>query len=141
MTITIIRRFHTPWGVVGTLVMKELSFCSTMEHPVNLLPVGEYEIEYATNKLFCKKMPMIKLSKQQVAAFKSLSSHKGRAPKPSIQYRNGPLRNTDGSICVGQALIPGVLMHTREYYDLLVERIRKCSKKKESMKLIIKEED
>ena len=44
MNIIIYRRRFTRWGVDGTLVIKGVKVCNTLEHPERLLPAGEYKI-------------------------------------------------------------------------------------------------
>ena len=41
MNIIIYRRRFTRWGVDGTLVIKGVKVCNTVEHPKHLLPPGD----------------------------------------------------------------------------------------------------
>ena len=42
MNIILYRRRYSRWGVDGTLVIKGVKVCNTLEHPERLLPAGEY---------------------------------------------------------------------------------------------------
>ena len=71
MNIIIYRRRFSRWGVDGTLVIKGVKVCNTLEHPERLLPAGEYKIallsvvmnkdkkESGKKSQLSKKMPII----------------------------------------------------------------------------------
>ncbi|MGN8798848.1 hypothetical protein ACTNCZ_14245 [Segatella copri] len=75
MNIIIYRRRFSRWGVDGTLVIKGVKVCNTLEHPERLLPAGEYKIALLSvvmNKdekksgkksQLSKKMPIILIPK------------------------------------------------------------------------------
>ena len=45
MNIILYRRRYSRWGVDGTLVIKGVKVCNTLEHPERLLPAGEYWVD------------------------------------------------------------------------------------------------
>lgn len=141
MEITITRHLHTPWSVDGTMEIKGLSVCETVEHPEKHLPVGKYEINYVTNKAFGKKMPMIKVAKKTASVCKLSASRRAKVTQPCIMPGNGPFLNTDGSIIVGEHLFAGLLGNTSMYFERLYQRVKKCDRRKESITLIIREQE
>ena len=55
-----------------------------------------------------------------------------------FRHGNGPMLNTDGSICVGERLCSGCVLTTRETFAPLQDRIRKALSRGKHVTLIIK---
>ena len=55
-----------------------------------------------------------------------------------FRHGNGPMLNTDGSICVGERLCSGCVLKTRETFAPLRDRIRKTLSRGKHVTLIIK---
>ena len=140
MNIIIYRRRFTRWGVDGTLVIKGVKVCNTVEHPKHLLPPGEYKIAFTPIAMKKKKgdktdakhvriMPVILKKSERVRDV--TSQH------PYLMPGNGPLALKKGCIILGKAVASGLVIHSMEYFDRLYERVRKVSQKKESIELRI----
>lgn len=139
MELTIIRHHTSRWGVDGTLEINGHYVCDTVEHPVNHLSPGTYEIGLMFNEKLQKKLLMINIGRVVTTACKLTKRRCERAAEPCILPGNGPFLNTDGSIIVGERLLPGVLLHSSEYFDRVCNRVKKSIKRGEKVKLRIKE--
>ena len=54
-----------------------------------------------------------------------------------LKRGNGPMLNTDGSICVGKEFCPGCVLRTRETYLMLYNKIQKALNRGQQVLLII----
>jgi len=67
----------------------------------------------------------------------------GRYPitldKMILKRGNGPMLNTDGSICVGQLRLPGLVIKSRETFEPIYNRIQKSLKRGHEVSLIIED--
>ena len=141
MNIIIYRRRSSRWGVDGTLVIKGVKVCNTLEHPERLLPAGEYKIdllsvvtskekkESGNKKLQSKKMPVIQKKR---LIFPNDASY-----LPYLMPGNGPLTLKKGCIILGKAVATGLVIHSREHFDRLYERLKKGVKTYEGVSLTI----
>lgn len=141
MNIIIYRRRFSRWGVDGTLVIKGVKVCNTLEHPERLLPAGEYMVNLLSvvtsketemdgdQKLRSKKMPVI-LKKGH--RFQKITSE-----YPYLMPGNGPMTLKKGCIILGKAVATGLVIHSREHFDRLYERLKKGVKSYEGISLTI----
>ncbi len=141
MNIIIYRRRFSRWGVDGTLVIKGVKVCNTLEHPERLLPAGEYMVNLLSvvtsketemdgdKKLQSRKMPVI-LKKESLPP-RITSNY------PYLMPGNGPLTLKKGCIILGKAVATGLVIHSREHFDRLYERLKKVVKTHEGISLTI----
>ena len=141
MNIILYRRRYSRWGVDGTLVIKGVKVCNTLEHPERLLPAGEYwvdlysvvmskEEKMSGNKnLQSKKMPIL--------VKKGVRSSKYIPDFPYLMPGNGPLTLKKGCIILGKAVATGLVIHSREHFDRLYERLKKGVKTHAGVSLTI----
>ena len=140
MDIIIYRRRFTRWGVDGTLVIKGVKVCNTVEHPKHLLPPGEYKIAFTpiamkknkgdkTDAKHVRIMPVILKQSERVRDV--TSQH------PYLMPGNGPLALKKGCIILGKAVATGLVIHSREHFDRLYERLKKGVKTYEGVSLSI----
>ena len=141
MNIIIYRRRFSRWGVDGTLVIKGVKVCNTLEHPERLLPAGEYMVNLLSvvtsketemdgdKKLQSRKMPVI-LKKESLPP-RITSNY------PYLMPGNGPLTLKKGCIILGKAVATGLVIHSREPFDRLYERLKKVVKTHEGISLTI----
>lgn len=141
MNIIIYRRRFSRWGVDGTLVIKGVKVCNTLEHPERLLPAGEYMVNLLSvvmsketkmngdKKLQSKKMPVIL---KKGLRFPVITSK-----YPYLMPGNGPLTLKKGCIILGKAVATGLVIHSREHFDRLYERLKKGVKAHEGISLTI----
>jgi len=65
----------------------------------------------------------------------SLTPHLGTCPR--LHFGNGVYNLTDGSIIVGRYLQPGIVLHSRDIFDRLYDRIEKAIARGTQVQLII----
>ena len=106
MNIIIYRRRFSRWGVDGTLVIKGVKVCNTLEHPERLLPAGEYKIALLSvvmNKDKKKSGMKSQLSKKMPIILKKGSHIPTDASRsPYLMPGNGPLTLKKGLHHPGQ---------------------------------------
>ncbi len=141
MNIIIYRRRFSRWGVDGTLVIKGVKVCNTLEHPERLLPAGEYKIALLSvvmNKDKKKSGKKSQLSKKMPIILKKGSHIPTDVSRfPYLMPGNGPLTLKKGCIILGKAVATGLVIHSREHFDRLYERLKKGVKTYEGVSLTI----
>ena len=141
MNIILYRRRYSRWGVDGTLVIKGVKVCNTLEHPERLLPAGEYMVDLFSVVMSKEEKKSGKKNQQSkkmpILLKKGVRASKYTTDFPYLMPGNGPLTLKKGCIILGKAVASGLVIHSQEYFDRLCERLRKASKKMECIKLRI----
>ena len=124
----------------GTLSIDGTKICHTLENSNALLPAGVYPISLIKCKHHARKMPCLNPSTPCDRCSKSLNSHcnatlSKRDPSslnfvlpcycPMLKPGNGVHNRLDGSILIGRYNCLGSLVHPKDFFDSLFERIRK----------------
>ena len=112
----------------GMLEIDGKSFCNTAEATFHRLPTGKYTIVTRKDSHYARKMPFIEKRSQTTT----------QQPSAPIAPGNGAYALADATILVGKALVPGVMLQTRECFDMLYERIRKSLQRGSEVTLEIK---
>lgn len=126
----------------GSLSIDGNKICSTLENANALVPAGEYPIALIKCKQYARKMPCLNphppcdLCKKLpfVCTNSTLPCW-----CPQIKPGNGVHDRLDGSILVGQYNCLGSLVHPKEAFDPLYERIRKSVSRGNQVILSIKD--
>ena len=145
MHILITRHRYKPATIDGQLSIDGIRICDCAENAHTALPPGTYPIAIVPCRQYARKMPVIndndntKFPSPNAIAKKtslSLCSSCHRKPFvgintklprvcPMLKPGNGVYNRTDGSIIVGEYIVPGCLKHPKTAFDNLYDRIRK----------------
>lgn len=141
--------------VHGRLSIDGNRICQTLENSLSMTPSGEYEISLIKCKQYSRKMPCLNPQSPCDLCKKSKNSPLGSAacnkqePSslnftlpcycPQIKPGNGIHNRLDGSILVGKYNCLGSLIHPKDAFDSLYERIRKSVSRGNQVKITIKE--
>ena len=142
MHIHITRHRKKPETIDGQLSIDGIHICDCAENAHTALPPGTYPIAIVPCRQYARKMPVVCVSDSAHANANlpspslSLCSSCHRRPSvgintklpcvcPMLKPGNGVYHREDGSIIVGEYLVPGCLKHPKTTFDLLYERIRK----------------
>ena len=118
MHILITRYRYKPATIDGQLSIDGIRICDCAENAHTALPPGIYSITIAHCRQYARKMPLITPISNQ-------SSVINNRVCPMLLPGNGVYNRKDGSILVGEYLVPGCLKHSRFTFDILYDRIRK----------------
>ena len=118
MHILITRHRYKPATIDGQLSIDGIRICDCAENAHTALPPGTYSITIAHCRRYARKMPLIRPISNQ-------SSVINNRVCPMLCPGNGVYNRKDGSILVGEYLVPGCLKHSRFTFDNLYDRIRK----------------
>ena len=128
MKIVITRLFTKGEYTHGSLSIDGTKICSTLENANALVPSGDYVISLLKCKQYSRKMICLHGSApcSQCPKLKLVCSN-STLPCwcPQIKPGNGVHNRLDGSILVGKYNCLGSLIHPRDAFDPLYERIRK----------------
>ena len=150
MNIELRRIRHRPETIDGQILIDGLRVCDCAENAHHCLPKGTYQIAVIKCRQHARKMPVIndndndndneKLPSpslsSSLSSSSSLCSSCPRRPSvgintklprvcPMLKPGNGVYHREDGSIIVGEYLVPGCLKHPKTAFDNLYDRIRK----------------
>ena len=112
----------------GYLTIDGIKICSTLENAGALAPSGDYPISLIKCKQYSRKMPCLNphppCSQCPKLSFVCMNS---TLPCwcPMLKPGNGIHNRLDGSILVGKYNCLNSLIHPRDVFDPLCERIRK----------------
>ena len=118
MHILITRHRYKPATIDGQLSIDGIRICDCAENAHTALPPGTYSITIVHCRQYARKMPLITPISNQ-------SSVINNRVCPMLKPGNGVYNRKDGSILVGEYLVPGCLKHSRFTFDNLYDRIRK----------------
>ncbi len=144
MYITIQRTLIRGEFCEGQLSIDGLKICHTLENSNSLVPAGEYHITLAKCKQYARKMPVLNPEAPCTLCKKSLHSQPTTLNSvlpcycPMLKPGNGVCGRLDGSILVGQRNCLGCLVHPKDAFDSLYERIRKSISRGNEVILTIK---
>ena len=118
MHILITRHRYKPATIDGQLSIDGIRICDCAENAHTALPPGTYSITIVHCRQYARKMPLITPISNQ-------SSVINNRVCPMLKPGNGVYHREDGSIIVGEFLVPGCLKHSKTAFDNLYDRIRK----------------
>lgn len=131
MHILITRYRYKPATIDGQLSIDGIRICDCAENAHTALPPGTYSITIAHCRQYARKMPLITPISNQ-------SSVINNRVCPMLKSGNGVYNSKDGSILVGEYLVPGCLKHSRFTFDNLYDRIRKNLQRGKEVTLTIR---
>ena len=131
MHILITRYRYKPATIDGQLSIDGIRICDCAENAHTALPPGTYSITIAHCRQYARKMPLIRPISNQ-------SSVINNRVCPMLCPGNGVYNRKDGSILVGEYLVPGCLKHSRFNFDNLYDRIRKNLQRGKEVTLTIR---
>ena len=131
MHILITRHRYKPATIDGQLSIDGIRICDCAENAHTALPPGTYSIAIVHCRQYARKMPLITPISNQ-------SSVINNRVCPMLKPGNGVYNRTDGSIIVGEFLVPGCLKHSRFTFDNLYDRIRKNLQRGKEVTLTIR---
>ena len=139
MHILITRYRYKPATIDGQLSIDGIRICDCAENAHTALPPGTYSITIVHCRQYARKMPVVaKLTahcSQPTAHCSQLTAH---CVCPMLKPGNGVYHREDGSIIVGEYLVPGCLKHSRFTFDNLYDRIRKNIQRGKEVTLTIR---
>ena len=118
MHILITRHRYKPATIDGQLSIDGIRICDCAENAHTALPPGTYSITIVHCRQYARKMPLITPISNQSSVINNRIC-------PMLCPGNGVYNRKDGSILVGEYLVPGCLKHSRFTFDNLYDRIRK----------------
>ena len=140
MKIIITRLFTRGEYTHGSLSIDGTRICSTLENSNAQVPSGDYQISLLKCKQYSRKMICLHGSApcSQCPKLKLVCSNSTLPCYcPMLKPGNGVHNRLDGSILVGKYNCLGSLIHPRDAFDPLYERIRKSISRGNQVKLII----
>ena len=128
MKITIQRILTRGEYVHGRLSIDGNRICDTLENSLSMVPSGSYDIALLKCKQYSRKMlclnpnaPCLQCPKLRLVCTNSTMP----CYCPMLKPGNGVHNRLDGSILVGRYNSLGSLVHPKDAFDSLYERIRK----------------
>lgn len=128
-----IKRTHTTrLYTEGTLYINGTRTTSTVEDTLSMLAPGVYNVRLTGGVKRRRVIAIIPSNKEGVYVQRS---HHFEACGSHITSRK------NHSICIGEPIIPGALAKGREIFDRIFDRIEKAEARKESILLVITDDD
>ena len=143
MNIILTRLFTKSEYTHGSLSIDGNKICSTLENSHGLVPAGTYPISLIKCKQYARKMLCLNSEAPCTLCKKSLNSNPSSLNFvlpcycPMLKPGNGVHNRLDGSILVGRYNCPGSLVHPKDVFDQLYERIRKSLSRGHEVKISI----
>lgn len=131
MHILITRYRYKPATIDGQLSIDGIRICDCAENAHTALPPGTYSITIVHCRQYARKMPLITPISNQSSVINNRIC-------PMLKPGNGVYNRKDGSILVGEYLVPGCLKHSRFTFDNLYDRIRKNLQRGKEVTLTIR---
>ena len=131
MHILITRYRYKPATIDGQLSIDGIRICDCAENAHTALPPGTYSITIVHCRQYARKMPLITPISNQSSVINNRIC-------PMLKPGNGVYHRKDGSILVGEYLVPGCLKHSRFTFDNLYDRIRKNLERGKEVTLTIR---
>ena len=131
MHILITRYRYKPATIDGQLSIDGIRICDCAENAHTALPPGTYSLTIVHCRQYARKMPLITPISNQSSVINNRIC-------PMLKPGNGVYHREDGSILVGEYLVPGCLKHSRFTFDNLYDRIRKNLQRGKEVTLTIR---
>lgn len=131
MHILITRHRYKRATIDGQLSIDGIRICDCAENAHTALPPGTYSITIVHCRQYARKMPLITPISNQSSVINNRIC-------PMLKPGNGVYHREDGSIIVGEYLVPGCLKHSRFTFDNLYDRIRKNLERGKEVTLTIR---
>ena len=140
MHILITRHRYKPATIDGQLSIDGIRICDCAENAHTALPPGIYSITIVHCRQYARKMPVVVTPNAHCSQLTAHCSSCHKLPRvcPMLKPGNGVYHREDGSILVGEYLVPGCLKHSRTAFDNLYDRIRKNLKRGNEVILTIR---
>ena len=141
LNITIQRNLKRGEFIHGRLTVDGTNVCHTLENANSCVPAGIYPISLLKCHQYSRKMPCLNAQAPCDRCKKlKLVTNNTTLPCwcPMIKPGNGVHNRLDGSILVGQRNCLGSLIHPKDIFDSLYERIRKSISRGNEVILTIK---
>ena len=155
MHIHITRHRQKSETIDGQLSIDGIHICDCAENAHTALPPGTYPIAIVHCRQYARKMPLVcdrAHCSQPIAHCSLLTAncsscprklHIGintSMPRKCVQLcpGNGVYHREDGSIIVGEYLVPGCLKHPKTAFANLFDRIRKSAERGHAITLTIR---
>ena len=141
MNIELRRNRHRPDTIDGQIRIDGRKVCDCAENAHHCLPAGTYRIVIMPCRQHARKMPVVGDSAHcsfcHRGAYIGINTSMSRK---CVQLcpGNGVYNRTDGSIIVGEHLVPGCLKHSRAAFANLYDRIRKSAARGHDIMLTIR---
>lgn len=146
MKLNLLRIEQLGEAISGSLYFEKKRICDTSENAASCLAKGSYEIVRYPCKLYRRAAllvivdPKVDMSRK-CKGCTSPEEVNINTPCPcfcpQLKPGNGSHNRQDGSIRVGNSIIPGCLEHPLEFFNQLSDRIRKRLSRGGSVTLII----
>lgn len=142
MNIELRRYRHKTETIDGELYIDGTKICDTAENACHCLPEGSYPVAIIKCHQHGRKMPLIMVGKPPACGrCKKLGTvyNNTNMPRfcPQLCPGNGVYNRTDGAIILGTYLVPGCLIHPKEAFDSLYDRIRKNIERGNPVNIIV----
>ena len=141
MNIVITRTLTKGESTHGHLTIDGLRICDTLENSNALAPAGNYTLTLTKCKQYSRKMVLLNSNVPCDLCKKlKLVTNNSTLPCycPMLKPGNGVHNRLDGSILVGTYNCLGSLVHPKDAFDSLYERIRKSISRGNEVILTIK---
>lgn len=136
----LIKRFYRTKRIIDSEVYLDGAlFCQASESTNTPLPWGRYRVILHHCRQYQRDVPAVEIrpmcKRQWVDRCKYcmkrgqmvMSPHRNlRGYCPQLKDGNGVYNRTDGSIILGERLVPGVVLHSQLYFTRLVERLQEA---------------
>lgn len=143
MTITILRTFTKGEITEGHIAIDGQRICDTLENSFSCLATGSYDVELVKCKQYARKMILVRTFVPHCTDCPRMKFVFGntRMPQhcPQLKPGNGIHNRHDGSIVVGTRSSLGCIIHPRNAFAALYDRIRKNVERGRKVTLEIKE--
>ena len=143
MNIIIKRIRVRPETIDGHLYIDGIKICDTAENANGASPEGTYPITLLRCKQYKRNMLLLNphppCGKCPPMAY---CGNNSTLPCycPMLKSGNGVYKRLDGSIILGTHIVPGCLMHPKQAFDTVYDRIRKSIQRGNQVVVTIKNE-
>lgn len=149
MNITIIRQQNNGRVIDGILKINGATVCHTAENASSAINAGTYNISITHCKQYGRRMPMVEiggcdlLKEDECSLCDKLEYTCQNTDLPSycpmLKPGNGAYNRTDGSILLGEYIVPGCLKLPAVHFKVVFDRIRMALQRGKDVTLTIVE--